>query len=251
MKASTRRLPRPAIEDGGDDEAGDDDGRAPRGKDEAGACHEPEGEQQHDRADPVSRQDATRGRKPEDDQPVHRGQKRDDQVLSIQRVRPRRKQEGRQVQDGHRQTQGDRAIRGIGVPVGMTTAARSHMTAAAPVVMRNPVRLSAPPWRWYSRSTRSSRNRSEPRRRAPRSTSRLGRRSICRLGRPSRSGRSPRRRPVAQRSWAWLEEKWSPVHAFMDLKPAAKSEAGGMSSLVPGGIEGHRPFRQSSIGGMT
>ena len=37
---------------------------------------------------------------------------------------------------------------GMGVPVGMTMAARSHMTDAVPVAMRNPVRLSAPAWRW-------------------------------------------------------------------------------------------------------
>ncbi len=37
---------------------------------------------------------------------------------------------------------------GIGVPIGMTAAARSHMTAAVAVAMRNPVLLSAPPWRW-------------------------------------------------------------------------------------------------------
>ena len=160
-----------------------------RGEDEPGACHEPEGEEQHQGADPVSRQDATRGRKPEDDQPVHGGQHGNDQVLSIERVRPARKQEGGRVQDRHRRTHRDRATEGdrcarrdddrgqqphdrrsAGGDAEPGPALRASLALVEPFhpIVEEPQRASSE---------------------SPAIAIELGRRSIGRLGRPARSGR--------------------------------------------------------------
>ena len=74
------------------------------------------------------------------------------------------------------------------MPVGMTTAAKNQMKAAAPVVMRNPdlalrasLALEVPFHPVVEEPQRASLE-------SPAVGMELGRLSICRLGRPSRSG---------------------------------------------------------------
>jgi hypothetical protein len=140
---------------------------------------------------------------------------------------------------------------GIGVPTGMTTAARSHRTAAALVVIWNPVRLSAPARRWYCRSSRSSRNRSEPRRRAPRSASSaiVGRSTESEVRRARRDttpwlgcARFPGRSPTERLNWFTLD-------CVRNMCRHSNGEPGVKSGSATAGA--HRLSVCNSSGGMT
>ena len=110
MNESTTRLSAAPIQDGGDDEADDDHRCAPGGKEEGGPRDGAEDEQEHEGADPVTRQDATGRREPEDGEAVHGRQDGHDRMLPIERVCPDRNQERRAVHERHRDTERDDAV---------------------------------------------------------------------------------------------------------------------------------------------
>ena len=115
---------------------------------EAGACHEAEDEEQHDRADPVS------GRTP----PVNASQRMTSpftvvrkEMIMCCRSRVAARTESRNPARFNAAIARETGIArsgGMGVPVGITMAARSQRIVAAPEAMRKPVRLSAPALRW-------------------------------------------------------------------------------------------------------